>query len=217
MPEFLSFKKSIKFLKPIVALYYIYVVTGILPVITYIVSKYQKKIISNKVFNFLFIFSIQRLVTDILAIYLSFQFQNSFPAIHISVFLSFIFGINIFNKIRKIKILNLLYFIGLFVFIMDLTISSTIFKSCIFSSITTFTIIITLCIQTLQLENISIENEKITSTFFIFYLTAFAYYLFQDLMAFSNKIMFTGFSLFILVNILFNFSITHIIWSKRKT
>jgi hypothetical protein len=202
-------------LNPLIIYYYCCVFSGIIPIFFYLKegkSSYNR----NNIERYLLFYSVSRLIIDIAIVILSNTIKNSFPAIHISIFVCFYFAINILNEIDQIKNIKFYLLGGSLLFILDLTFTSTIFKPCLLSSLTTFFIIIALSIKALQKFDISRENEKLIGYFLIFYLVAFAYYLYLELMSYSVTIMYWAFFLFTSINILFNFSISHILWLRRR-
>lgn len=201
-------------MNPLIIYYYCCVFSGIIPI--FYLKKGGASNNRNNIDRYLLFYSISRLIIDIAIVILSNTIKNSFPAIHISIFVCFYFAIKILNEIDEIKNIKFYLLGGSLLFILDLTFTSTIFKPCLLSSLTTFFIIIALSIKALQKFDISRENEKLIGYFLIFYLVAFAYYLYLELMSYSVTIMYWAFFLFTSINILFNFSISHILWLRRR-
>jgi hypothetical protein len=201
----------------LIKIYYsVCVFSGIVPVFFYFSYKKNSSSPKNKIESFLLLYSVSRFIIDIAVIILSNVIKNSLPAIHISVLICYFLVLKIINEVDVIKNIKLYYLGGVFLFVLDLTITSTIFKPCILSSLTTFFVIIVMSIKALQLFHISRENEKLIGYFLLFYLAAFAYFMYLELMSYSVTIMYWAFLLFISINILFNISISHIIWLRRR-
>lgn len=202
-------------MNPIIIYYYVCVFSGIVPVFFYFSYKNSSSP-KNKIESFLLLYSISRFIIDIAVIILSNTIKNSLPAIHFSVLICYFLVLKIINEVDVIKNIKLYYLGGVFLFVLDLTITSTIFKPCLLSSLTTFLVIIVMSIKALQLFHISRENEKLIGYFLLFYLAAFAYFMYLELMSYSVTIMYWALFLFISINILFNLSISHIIWLRRR-
>jgi len=203
-------------LNPLILYFYVSVISGVIPIFYYF-KKGKSSLKRNKMEGNLLFYSLSRFIIDIVIVILINTIKNSLPAIHISIFICFYFALNILNEIDEIKNKKIFFLVGALLFILDLTFTSTLFKPCLLSSLTTFSIIITLSIKALQKFEISRENEKLIGYFLIYYLVAFAYYLYLELMSYSVTIMYWAFCLFISINILFNFSISHILWLRRRT
>ncbi len=197
--------------------YYIYALSGLLPFGIYFIDhKHNLNLSTQRIRFLLLIFVSVRIMTDLMSIVLAEAIKNSFPAIHFSILLCYFVVLKILNEIEEIKFLWLFNLLGLLLFILDLTVTSTIIQSCLLSSLTTFAIIIGLSIKSLQKIEITEVQEKVIGSIFLFYLIAFAYYLNQELMSESKKIMFLGFIFFISVNIIFNLYLSKIQWLLKK-
>lgn len=213
-------EKFIEFLKIFDTIYYAYVISGLIPIVCFFVVKNKTTsgaLQKDKILNFIFFLSLVRFITDITVIVLGIFYQNSLPAIHISVLLCYLIILFIIDEIKQINKLNYFIVTGFLLFISDLIFTSSFFYTCLLSSLATFAIVIGLCIWLLQTENITKTNERLIGSLLLFYLTAGGYYLYQDLMSNNNKIMSLALYLFITIQLLFNASLSLIIWSKRKT
>ncbi len=166
--------------------------------------------------SFLILLSTFRLLTDIGIIALAITIKNSFPAVHISILLSYLAIIHILNSIYSIKLINLLFIFGGVAFILDLVLTSDLFKPAFVSSMLTFSIIIGLCIWILHQNEISDEDEKLIGTLLVFYLVILGYYLFMKLLLDKSNVGNIATHLFFVFTILFNIRISHLIWLKRK-
>jgi hypothetical protein len=166
--------------------------------------------------RFLILLSSFRLITEFAIIALAITIKNSFPAVHVSILLSFLAIIHILNSIYSIKLMHLLYIIGSIAFILDLVLTSDLFKPAFVSSMLTFSIIVGLCIWILHQNEISDEDEKLIGTLLVFYLITLGYYLFMQLLIYKSKSGNIATHLFFIFNLLFNFRISYLIWLKRK-
>lgn len=206
-------------MKNIDFLYYTYVISGLIPIIFFLVPKksaIHNNAKENKILNLIFILCLIRFLTDVSIVGLGVLYYNSLPAIHISVLLCYIIVLLILNEINDIFKLNYLVVFGLILFVSDVFFTSSIFSSCLLSSLSTFIIIIYQSIRALQVEKIMKENEKLVGSLLIFYLTACGYYLYQELITSSDKIMNLAIQLFISIQLIFNIILSQIIWSKKK-
>lgn len=197
-------------------LYFTTIASGIIPLLVAVLVARINKFQFEKQTRFLILLSSFRLITEFAIIALAITIKNSFPAVHVSILLSFLAIIHILNSIYSIKLMHLLYIIGSIAFILDLVLTSDLFKPAFVSSMLTFSIIVGLCIWILHQNEISDEDEKLIGTLLVFYLITLGYYLFMQLLIYKSKSGNIATHLFFIFNLLFNFRISYLIWLKRK-
>jgi hypothetical protein len=197
-------------------LYFTTIASGIIPLLVAVLVARINKFQFEKQTRFLILLSSFRLITEFAIIALAITIKNSFPAVHVSILLSFLAIIHILNSIYSIKLIHLLYIIGSIAFILDLVLTSDLFKPAFVSSMLTFSIIVGLCIWILHQNEISDEDEKLIGTLLVFYLITLGYYLFMQLLIYKSKSGNIATHLFFIFNLLFNFRISYLIWLKRK-
>jgi hypothetical protein len=197
-------------------LYFTTIASGIIPLLVAVLVARINKFQFEKQTRFLILLSSFRLITEFAIIALAITIKNSFPAVHVSILLSFLAIIHILNSIYSIKLIHLLYIIGSIAFFLDLVLTSDLFKPAFVSSMLTFSIIVGLCIWILHQNEISDEDEKLIGTLLVFYLITLGYYLFMQLLIYKSKSGNIATHLFFIFNLLFNFRISYLIWLKRK-
>ena len=197
-------------------LYFTSIATGIIPLIVALPKAQKNELQSDKQTRFLILLSVLRLLTEFAIITLAIVIKNSFPAVHVSIFLSYIVILQILNTIHQLKLLNLLFIIGVLTFLLDLTLTSNLFQPAFVSSMLTFSIIIGLCIWVLYQNEISDVDEKLVGTLLIFYLLILGYYLFMKLLLDKSKVENIASHLFFLSNMIFNIRISYLLWLKKR-
>ena len=171
---------------------------------------------SDKQTRFLILLSVLRLLTEFAIIILAIAIKNSFPAVHVSIFLSYLVILQILNTIHPLKMLNLLFVIGVISFLLDLTLTSNILQPAFVSSMLTFSIIIGICIWVLYQNEITDIDEKLVGSFLVFYLLILGYYLFMKLLLDKSKVENYASHLFFLSNMIFNIRISYLLWLKKR-
>jgi hypothetical protein len=171
----------------------------------------------HTLFRYVTILTLVKFFSDLLVYVLQIKIQNSLPAFHISVLLEFVLILQILNKIHCNKHLKIQLFIGCIACFLDLFVSSNFFENNSFSSCTTFGLIIfnswKILYSKFDIDRISLI---ITYTFFLYYLLAFSFVLFQKIYINDSTVFKSGFSIFALATLTYNLSFSHIIWSLRK-
>ena len=172
----------------------------------------------NTIFRFVTILIIVKFLSDLSVYILQVKIQNSLPAFHISVLFEFVIILQILNKIHSNKYFSIYLLIGCISCLLDLFVTSNLFENNLFSSCTTFGLIILNSWQILYF-NLNIDRAflKIIYTFFFYYILAFSFVMFQKIYITDSSIFKFGFVIFALATLIYNLSISHILWSIRKT
>ena len=172
----------------------------------------------NTIFRFVTILIIVKFLSDLSVYILQVKIQNSLPAFHISVLFEFVIILQILNKIHSNKYFSIYLLIGCISCLLDLFVTSNLFENNLFSSCTTFGLIILNSWQILYF-NLNIDRAflKIIYTFFFYYILAFSFVMFQKIYITDSSIFQFGFVIFALATLIYNLSISHILWSIRKT
>ncbi len=172
----------------------------------------------HTIFRSLKILILVKFLSDLSVYILQVKIHNSLPAFHISVLLEFGIILQILNKIHSDKYFSIYLLTGCISCLLDLFVTSNLFDDNLFSSCTTFGLIILKSWKILY-SNYNIDRVflKVIYTFFLYYLLAISFVMFQKIYINDASIFRFGFIIFALATLIYNLSISNIVISMLKT